>query len=249
MTDLPKITPYLEKMIVGFEFGGVAGQQLMNVLMQLTKQINLPYYYAAQWFEDLFLTYHQTRRAYHNVAHLHNFLQLVDVYEKYLMRPDLFRWAILYHDYIYEIDNRDNEALSAAKAKSVLKPYLKSYEIAYIQTLILATQEHTLPTRADLLHLEPVIIDILLHDLPFFLDFDMAILASPKEIYHQYTQNLLLEYTTIYPLEIYRKGRQLVLEDFLTRKHLYYSPLQAELQSLAWWNMRREIDMIQWNVS
>jgi predicted metal-dependent HD superfamily phosphohydrolase len=79
--------------------------------------------------------------------------------------------------------------------------------------------------------------------MAFFLDIDMAILASEEDKYDQYATNVRKEYGH-YSDPVYRAGRKKVLEQFLERDRIYLSPIFEgnAMEEKARRNMKREIE-------
>lgn len=245
MKTLPLINPYLEEIVVSRQLPQKNTESLYFAFMDLCKNSNIPQDAAIEMWLDIAMKHSEIHRVYHHMSHLFSLWSLMQPYKGHINRPDLMLWAIFYHDYEYILTAKDNEAQSAKKALQALKPYLSFEELQYIQALILATANHTLPTKESFVMLEDNFIKIILEDTAFFLDFDMAILASPEAIYIAYAQAIAAEYGQVFTPENYKKGRSLVLENFINRKDLFFSPLKDSLQVLAQYNLSLELKSYQ----
>jgi predicted metal-dependent HD superfamily phosphohydrolase len=113
---------------------------------------------------------------------------------------------------------------------------LSDVQIAKVEALITATIHHTLPHPGDSSGISQ-------GDMAFFLDIDMAILASDEDKYDQYAANVRKEYGH-YSDSAYRSGRKKVLELFLERDTIYLSHIFEGngMEEKARRNMKREIE-------
>lgn len=81
-------------------------------------------------------------------------------------------------------------------------------------------------------------------DSQILVDADLAILASPKQKYLTYAEDIRQEYSWISDRD-YRLGRRQVLEKFLQRKRIYYINLMFEkLEESARRNLVAEIQSL-----
>lgn len=196
----------------------------------------LPLPAAPDWMEATFAMlqkkYAEKHRRYHNFEHLEALFRLFDAHWQQLEEPATIALAIFFHDVIYSVTRKDNEARSADLAVKILS------EIGYdperterIRTLILATRDHNLPEKAPA-------------DLAWLLDFDLAILGAPAAEYDAYTQKIRREYR-IYPDLLYCPGRRKALGHFLERPHIYYTDFfRDNFETIARENLRREIGVL-----
>jgi predicted metal-dependent HD superfamily phosphohydrolase len=154
--------------------------------------------------------YKQKHRHYHNLSHIASLMRLSERFEEELDQPNVLRLAILYHDIIYRPPLKNNEERSARYAEKELAQLgLDTESIALVAQYIRATTAHECTEDAP-------------KDLAWFLDFDLAILASTQSIYLEYARNIRKEYWFI-PGPAYRKGRRQILEAFLNRPFIYFT--------------------------
>ena len=140
-------------------------------------------------------------------------------------------FAIWFHDAIYAPLAGDNEEASAELARARLRLMaLDARLIDRVATFILATKRH------ELLEASP--------ELEIFLDLDLSILASPKDVYDEYARAVRREYRPV-PEALYRHGRRKVLRGFLARPRLYYSPLADRFEARARENIARELARLE----
>lgn len=180
---------------------------------------------APAW-EALCRRYGEAHRHYHGFAHLE------DLLAQAAHRPWQSAWrvqaTIWYHDLIYDPWRRDNEARSAAEAAAQLKAWGHTAKTCdWVSSAILATAGHQ-PRLGDA-------------DEATFLDLDLSVLARPAEAYDAYAAAIRREYRHV-PGPLYRRGRRQVLQSFLDRPHLYFTPeAQATWEAPARANLAREL--------
>jgi len=177
-------------------------------------------------WSEIEVNYSTSNRYYHTLKHLdyiYTSLQNIKI-------DTITEFAIFYHDIIYDVRKKDNEKRSAYLAKQRLNELNVPKEIQEeVSKLIIKTQTHQGKNQRDNL----------------FLDADLAILASPIEVYQNYIENIRKEYF-IYNDEVYKSGRKEVLGFFLQKERLYNSDyfhkryenkarknLESELKSLS----------------
>jgi len=193
----------------------------------------------ALWVE-IALKHNEAHRFYHNLTHLYNLIQLVDRYEVDIFAPDLLRWAVFYHDFVYNVGSTSNESDSAEAAGERLSAFLASEELRLVEKYILATAKHQLPPVDEQFTTAEQA------DCGLFLDFDLAILAAPAPIYQQYTQAIAQEYTTLYHPTQYREGRRAFLDRFLRTHHTFFlSPTFEPVEEQAMENVLNELSSYQ----
>ncbi len=187
-------------------------------------------------FQLLVTAYTQPDRHYHNLQHIHHVLTILDRFVERLQNPMSVILAAWFHDFVYDSRSTDNEIQSAKLAGEFLQNIGVPREtIDRVQQLILATQGH-----------QPKIDD---NDLCIFLDADLAILGTDPAQYQIYARSIRREYSWVSD-ELYREGRNRVLESFLQRdsakrrlrQRLYHTELLFdELESRARLNLQQEI--------
>ena len=200
---------------------------LQNNWAQLTSE--LPEIKAV-FLRKLSQEYTSKQRHYHNLQHIEALLRLTDQYLDRLTNPKTLRFAIWYHDVIYQASRSDNEEKSAELAEQhLLQLGLEKTIISDVFRMIVATKSHRLP---DSFHS---------FDGQFLLDIDLSILAATPENYMVYTQQIRKEYR-IYPNLMYNKGRKKVLHHFLEMDRIFVTDLCFELyESKARINLKTEL--------
>jgi predicted metal-dependent HD superfamily phosphohydrolase len=184
-----------------------------------------------KWFNHLTDLYSARGRAYHNLSHIRSLLSLSDPLSKKIQNYDAVRFAIWFHDAVYNTRRKDNEDLSAELAFECLTSLkVPSRTVELVRDMILATKDHRRHDPDD--------------DLNIFLDLDLSILGSGDKIYQSYSKAIRKEYWWV-PSPVYRRGRRQVLENFLTRDSIYFTDEMAQkYERQARLNIKREIEAL-----
>lgn len=172
-------------------------------------------------------------RHYHDIRHIAAMLQLLDEHAPPAMDKLPLRWAVLYHDAVYNARAKDNEAASAAlMTKDLAALGIGEPLRRHVAKLILATQHGSGWRNTD-------------EATALLIDIDLAVLASVAEVYDAYATAIGREYAHV-PVETYRVGRAHVLQGFLDRTSIYLTPrLSAMWEAAARGNLAREIGLLR----
>ena len=158
-------------------------------------------------------------RHYHGLAHL---LAFIDCWQEAidsavpgaLDDPVTFAGALLLHDAIYDVRRTDNEAASAALARTALPQHLPAADVQQVEALILATGTHAF-ARPDG--------DALPDITALFLDCDLVALGGDAATYVAYAYGVAAEYIPVVGGWRYRFGRTRFLGQLLRRPRLYHT--------------------------
>ena len=173
--------------------------------------------------------YGEPHRHYHDERHLKECLAELDWLNGLGERDRrLLKWAILWHDAIYEPGQRNNEERSAELARFELSrcgvPPEDADEVA---RLIRATESPRTDPGDSLGRL--------------IVSIDLAILGSDSSRYAEYAAGVRREYSHV-PEELWRTGRALVLHRLLDSDPLYPDPeFRARLEAQARENVQSEL--------
>ncbi len=172
--------------------------------------------------------YGEPHRHYHTLTHIDGMLLGLDACLHQARQPDLIRLAIWFHDAIYDPTQQDNEEQSALLAERSLREWgAEESLIRRVAAMVRATARH------EWLDGEP--------DTALFLDLDLGILAAPPDSSDRYAKQVAQEYAWV-PPELYRAGRIKVLQGFLNRPTIFFTPALAEqLDAWARQNLHREL--------
>jgi predicted metal-dependent HD superfamily phosphohydrolase len=184
---------------------------------------------ASQLFNDLVAVYSLPHRHYHTLQHIHHVLITIDTLQTYAQDISSVQLAAWFHDVVYDTQADDNEEKSANFAGEVLKNLgISNQKITTISHLILHTKHH-IPDDLD---------------SQVLLDADLAILAANPVEYQEYAKAIRQEYVWV-PKAEYINGRRQVLQRFLERQRIYFTPLMFEVaEQSARSNIRAEIQML-----
>jgi len=196
-----------------------------KVLLQYTTDITV----IEKLWSTLYRHYTEPFRAYHNLTHLNELFNYLDIYSSEIENISEFSLAIFYHDIIYNVWKKDNEEKSADFAVKVLNQLkLQNVDTTKISAHILATKTHTSNSS----------------DMAFLIDFDLAILGQSWEMYLDYSKKIRTEYRTV-PNIVYYKGRKKVLEHFLNKGSIYTTTIFInKYEDVARANLTHELELI-----
>ena len=177
--------------------------------------------------EQLTAAYSERHRRYHNLAHLESCVQEAQGAWSRAVRLEEVRWALLFHDAVYDPRREDNEARSAEWAVRVMGEMgLSEAQKQRIRDMILATAISGKPRTTD----EALVVDI-----------DRSILGSDEATFDEYDRNVRAEYEWV-PDEIYRRERAAILQSFLDRERIYHTALyRRRCEAAARANLRRAL--------
>ncbi|KAK6532129.1 hypothetical protein TWF694_003290 [Orbilia ellipsospora] len=190
----------------------------------------------ARYTNAMGAAYINSNRAYHNHTHILFMLDKLtsDINQNKIELNDWERktviMAIWWHDFVYDPQSKDNEIQSiAAWEQFVDQVAQESSALLSFKTpvslLINCTITHTVPSTAEDLWLSDLIVS-------YFLDLDLAILATERVVYQAYAEGIRNEYIS-YTIEDYRKGRVAVLKGFLERENIFLmSGIEGKVESM-----------------
>jgi len=172
--------------------------------------------------------YAQPQRHYHDQQHLDDCLAELDAVHGLDDRERrLLRWAILWHDAVYEPGRRDNEDRSAALARTELESCgVAEADSAEVARLIRLTENHR-PDPGD-------------RPGALIVSIDLAILGSDPGRYRDYAAAVRREYSHV-PEPMWRGGRAEVLKRMMARDPIYPDPaFRDRLEARARANIQDE---------
>jgi predicted metal-dependent HD superfamily phosphohydrolase len=162
---------------------------------------------------ELSSAYSQSHRSYHTLRHIEMCLHELSGAWDYAVDLNEVRWALLFHDAVYDPHRQDNEARSADWACNVMDQLKRPEdEKVRIRRMILATAHSVEPQTPD----EALLLDI-----------DLSILGADEAAFDQYDRAIRAEYSWV-PVPDYRQGRAKVLQSFLSRPRIYHTAIFRE---------------------
>ncbi|WP_432900960.1 HD domain-containing protein [Micromonospora matsumotoense] len=179
---------------------------------------------------DLLARWREPHRRYHTERHLRTVLDLVERHADLADRPERVALAAWTHDAVYDprAAGDANERASATLAGTLLTGLgVPAATVAEVRRLVLLTAGHRV-VPGD-------------RDGALLCDADLAILATPPEVYDGYAAAIRAEYAHV-PEPDFRTGRARVLDGLLALPALFrLPPLAARWESPARANLTREL--------
>lgn len=161
---------------------------------------------SRETYEEVLRYYGEPHRAYHNLQHLKECLQVRRYINAACQASAEVDLALWFHDAIYDLLRSDNELRSAQWLDDVARDSgLDDETRRRLYDLVMVTRHDGAPATAD----EAVLVDT-----------DLAILGASFERFEEYDQQIRREYQFV-PLPVYRQKRRQVLEGFLARGRIY----------------------------
>ena len=181
-------------------------------------------------YEELIRHYCEPHRAYHNLQHLQECLQMRRLVNAACQAPAEIDLALWFHDAIYDPLRSDNELRSAQWLDDVARDNgLDDETQRRLYDLVMVTRHDGAPASAD----EAVLVDT-----------DLAILGASFERFEEYDHQIRREYQFV-PLPMYRQKRRQVLEGFLARERIYTTAAYFDaFEQQARANLARAIDRL-----
>ncbi|MEH2152934.1 HD domain-containing protein [Nostoc sp.] len=186
---------------------------------------------AEKAFNPLVVAYSTSDRYYHTLKHIDRVLSTIQILQGYTNNLAAVQLAAWFHDVVYDTEAEDNEKRSAEYAWELLSNLgIPESTITTVTRLILNTKDH-----------QAAVDD---YDSQVLLDADLAILATNSVQYEEYAHAIRQEYGWVAEAE-YITGRQQVLERFLLRSRIYFTPLMSEFaEPSARGNIQGEIQSL-----
>lgn len=195
-------------------------------------QLSIPDSSWNEKWQQLEQLYSGHSRHYHTLVHINKMCEALERFSPDGSPVEL-RFAIFYHDAIYDTTQQDNEEESAILATNSLADMgINSQIQSSTSKLILATKIHqALP--GDLSGVSGL-----------FLDLDLLILSAPPIEYEAYAAKIHKEYAWV-PEAQYKAGRAQILNAFLGRANIYFTEeIRSEFEDKARLNIKRELDSL-----
>jgi predicted metal-dependent HD superfamily phosphohydrolase len=179
-------------------------------------------------FRELIAAYSEPRRKYHSLQHLGECLEHFDELREQAEFPPEIDLALWFHDAVYDVLRKDNEARSAEWAKaSVLAASGSESSAERIHALVMATRHDAAPSGID---------------AQILVDVDLWILGAPQQRFDEYERQVRDEYRHV-PDFLFRPKRKALLEAFLKRPRIFNTERYFErYESRARSNISRSVE-------
>ena len=179
---------------------------------------------------ELKAAYSEPHRRYHTLQHIEFCLRELGRHDTHAVHLNEVRWALLFHDAIYDPRRNDNEARSADWACRVMQELQRSEEeIARVRKLIMATV-HAAQAETQ--------------DEALLLDIDLSILGADAAAFDDYDRTIRVEYEWV-PEQAYRFARAAVLQGFLKRDRIFQTAVYEEREAIARSNIERVLERLR----
>ncbi len=180
-----------------------------------------------QLFQALVQAYTEPGRAYHTLGHVADCLKQLDWCQTSAERASEVELGLWFHDVVYDPHAADNEALSAAWARTALQANGVAPAVAArVGELILATRHQAVATGRD---------------ASLIADIDLSILGRAPAEFDRYEANIRSEYQWVSE-PAYREARTRILVSFLQREVLFQNrAFQTRYEAQARVNLHRSL--------
>ena len=196
---------------------------------QIMKELNIPERESAKFLERVIGCYSESHREYHNLRHIREMLECLNLYKTAISDYPILYVSCLYHDIVYDTHAQDNEEKSAEYLEKDFHDYLSKEEITKCKDLILGTKKHQFLQNN--------------FDHKIFLDSDLLILGRERNRYIEYMDSIRKEYEWV-EREFYKQERAKVLQKFLERERIYFTDEVFHVyEKQARENIKFEIEM------
>lgn len=175
---------------------------------------------------ELLHYYTGPHRYYHNLNHVYSLIRFIEINKPHILNHHSLLFAAFYHDVIYEVTQKNNEALSAELAEKRLR------ELG-VDEPIIALTVHIINQTAS--HIKTDNFDINL-----FLDFDRCVLSGNEQEYFEYKDQIRKEYY-IFNDSIYKTLRLRFLQRYLSQPEIYFTAINKGKEQIARRNLEREL--------
>ena len=182
-------------------------------------------------FEEVAAHYREPHRHYHTPGHVDHCLAQLDAARGEMQDPDSVELAVWYHDVIYDVERKDNEALSAdlfeRRATGVMPPE----RIRAVHDLIMVTV-HTRAAPASL-------------DQALMVDIDLSSFGLPWEGFLRDSVAVRKEYPHLSDEEFYPRQHDF-LEGLLARSSFCFTEFfRRRHERRARENIERYLDILR----
>lgn len=166
-------------------------------------------------------------RAYHNLHHINQCLEMFDTVRGLADDRDAVEFALWLHDCVFIAERSDNEERSAEAATMIAGLLGCSGDFTLrVRELIMVTRHNAEPARGD-----PALV----------ADIDLSILGADRARYDQYRREIHDEYAWAGD-DLFRQGRMAFLQRMLDKDRIYATEfVRRELESRARHNIEREL--------
>jgi len=177
--------------------------------------------------DTLIAAWSEPQRRYHTPRHLGDCLAWFEDAAQRASHPAEVEIALWFHDAVYDLKAKANEARSAAWAEQALAEAGIAVDVRQrVHALIMATCHAALPASDD---------------AALLVDIDLAILGAMPERFDEYEVQVRQEYAWV-PGPLFRRRRREILQGFLARPRIYSTDhFHQRLEAQARSNLQRSV--------
>ena len=181
--------------------------------------------------DQLLAAWSEPKRRYHTVRHLGDCLAMFDEASHLAVHSGEVEIALWFHDAVYDLKAKDNEACSATWAEQALADAQVGSDVrARVHELIMATR-HAVAPDSD--------------DGRLLVDIDLSILGAEPERFDEYEVQVRQEYAWV-PGPVFRRKRRELLQGFLAQQHIYATQwFQQRFEATARSNLQRSVTRLR----
>ena len=180
---------------------------------------------------ELAAAYSLPHRHYHTLAHIEHCIGELNSVWWHAVHLEELKWALIFHDAVYDPTRDDNEAASADWACRIMTELGRPEEEQLrVRELIMATAHTAEPHTGD---------------KALMCDIDLSILAAEAATFDEYDRAIRAEYDFV-PEARYREARAEILMSFLRRDRLFHTALYREhREARARANLERAVERLR----
>ena len=177
--------------------------------------------------DALLAAWTEPQRRYHTLRHLGECIALLEQASHLAAHAAEVEIALWFHDAVYDLKAKDNEARSANWAEQALSAaQVEPDARVRVQELIMATR-HAAQPGSD--------------DGRLLVDIDLSILGAEPERFDEYEVQVRQEYAWV-PGPLFRRKRRELLQRFLARQDIYATPwFRQRFETVARNNLQRSV--------
>lgn len=177
----------------------------------------------------LFSQYNSENRQLYNIKYINDMFKEYSKIENFVLHPESFKLAILFHRILFSANNFKSEINSADFFKSAYKGLLKD-SVLY-DTFFMICNIHTYEESPE-------------NDFNLFMDLTRYMFSLEREEYIKYMELYMREYRSCYNRDDYFYLRKEKLEEFLQKKSFYFSDIYKCQNDIAKENIIFELNAI-----
>ena len=209
--------------------------EIMSQWFDLCYDIGIDLESATSMGQKIVNAYSSSHRNYHTLEHVNHCLSILDQVPIQIDEENDLRFAIWFHDIVYDPKSEENEIQSA----QIAYDWLNKQAVGnpdQVRNLILSTANYLEPATDQLSYM-------VLHDI------DLAILASDETIYLQYQKEIREEFSHLQDEE-FLYARRKFLKAVLELNPLYaIEAYQHQWEEKARQNISNELKKIEKSIN